>query len=124
VQSIAKDQRIIDVCLDPMNKVAIKNAESYLVEINTAYPYYENLPIALKLDEPIYRDVNGESVLIENGTFLIDTVNNITLGKGGTEYSYIQEILDGKDYFISEIYPSILRENPIFVVGRNRIETE
>ena len=32
-------------------------------------------------------------------------------------YSYIQEIFNGKEYYVSEIYPSIFRDNPIFVIS-------
>ncbi len=117
VQTIANDHSIIDVCNNPQNETLIREAQTYLNDIHRRYPYYENLPIAVKLGDEMTREVNNKKIKIENGTFLIDTVGNRTLGKGGLEYSYIKEVLAGKDYYISEIYPSILRNNPIFVIS-------
>ncbi len=117
VKTIAKDERIIDVCRFPQNDEIVNNAEKYLLDVHGSYPYYENLPISVKLDKPIVRSINGKEITINSGEFLIDTVDGKTVGKGGTDYSYIKEIFNGKDYYISEIYPSILRNNPIFVIS-------
>ncbi len=117
VRLIAQEQIIIDLCEDPTNPEKIEKAEAYLSWIHKEYPYYENLPISLKLENPIIREFNGEEIVIENGTFVVDTVDGKTLGKGGMSYSYVHEILNRKEHYISEIYPSILRGNPIFVVS-------
>lgn len=118
VDSISKEKKIIDLCLDPENEEKIELAQNYLEEIHKRYPYYESLPIAIKLDEPIYRKLEKKNVKIYNGHFLIDTVENEVVGKGGLEYSFVKEIFDGKDFFISEVYPSIYRQNPIFVISK------
>jgi HAMP domain-containing protein len=62
-------------------------------------------------------NVNGEQRVIKNGTFLLDTVQGRTLGKCGPDFSYIKSIFEGAPYYISEVYPSILRGNPLFVVS-------
>lgn len=117
VKQVAKNETVVSLCLDPENEGKQKIATDYLNELNTLYPYYENLPISVILDEPITVEVNEEKIIIDNGEFLTDTVNGDTIGKGGMDYSYVSKIVDGNPYFISEIYRSIWRENPIFVVS-------
>lgn len=117
VKQIAKDERIISLCLDPNDRENHKLAEEYLEDIHLSYPYYENLPIAFKTDKEFTLILEDQEFSIENGTFIIDTANNDTIGKGGLEYTYISQILDGKPYYISRIYKSIWRGNPIFVVS-------
>ncbi|QZY55860.1 sensor domain-containing diguanylate cyclase [Crassaminicella profunda] len=114
---IAKDQRIINACRFPENEEMVNQAQEFLQHIHDLYPYYENLPLSIKLEKQITKNVNGKVVKINHGEFLIDTVNGKTIGKGGMDYSYISEIFKGKDYFVSDIYPSILRKNPIFVIS-------
>lgn len=117
VKTIASDKRVIDACLNPEDDEKLREANDYLIKIHKRYPYYENLPLSIRLDKDLIRDVNGKKVTIKDGTFLIDTVGGKTVGKGGMGYSYIREAFNGKEYFISEIYPSILRRNPIFVIS-------
>ena len=117
VKMIAMEQKIIDLCRFPENKEVVDKGQEFLCHIHKLYPYYENLPVSVKLNKAIKRNIDGSEVLINNGQFLVDTVGGKTVGKGGMNYSYIDEIFKGKEYFISEIYPSILRENPIFVIS-------
>ncbi|MCH4887809.1 diguanylate cyclase [Acidaminobacter sp. JC074] len=117
VEQVASDDRIVSLCLDPEDEVKQVLAERFLKDLHGKYPYYENLPVSIMLDETITREVDGELVEIANGHFLVDTVNGETVGKGGPEYSYIREIMKGKPYYVSEIYRSIWRENPIFVIS-------
>ncbi|MCT4592984.1 MAG: sensor domain-containing diguanylate cyclase [Anaeromicrobium sp.] len=117
VKMISKDKRVINACRFPENEGVINEAQEFLQEVHSLYPYYENLPISAKLDKSIIRSVNGKEVEINHGEFLVDTVGGKTVGKGGMKYSYVREIFKGKEYFISEIYPSILRGNPIFVIS-------
>jgi diguanylate cyclase (GGDEF)-like protein len=114
---IANDHRIISLCLNPQDSQHIKDATHYLEEINNAYPYYENLPIAIKQSQSYTTNIKSKSIEISDGSFIVDTVNQATIGKGGTSYSYINEVFKGKSYYISEIYPSIWRRNPIFVIS-------
>jgi len=116
-KNIAEDNRIIEMCLEPENNQKLEIAEDYLVKLHNKYPYYENLPVSIILDKPITREINNEVKTIKNTHFLIDTVNGKTVGKGGMDYSYIYEIVNGKDFYVSEAYPSILRENPIIVIS-------
>lgn len=117
VKTIASDKRIIDACLNPEDDEIVRKANNYLIEMHKRYPYYENLPLSIKSDKDLIRDVKGKKVIIRNGSFFIDTVGGKTIGKGGVNYSYVREAFNGKEYFISEIYPSILRQNPIFVIS-------
>jgi diguanylate cyclase (GGDEF)-like protein len=117
VKMISKDKRIIDACRFPENEEVVDRAQEFLQNMHKLYPYYENLPLSIKLEKPMIKKVNGKAVEINNGEFLMDTVGGKTVGEGGIEYSYIREIFNGKDYFVSEIYPSILRGNPIFVIS-------
>ncbi len=87
--------------------------------MHAQHPYYENIPLALKMadGQTMAIDVQGEKKIIGNGNFFIDTVQGKTIGKCGPQFSYIKNVFAGKPYFISEVYPSILRGNPIFVVA-------
>ncbi|WBW96515.1 sensor domain-containing diguanylate cyclase [Oceanirhabdus sp. W0125-5] len=117
VKMISTEPKIINLCRFPENEEVVEEGHKFLLHIHDLYPYYENLPISVKLHKPIEKNVNGNEVTINSGEFLVDTVGGETIGKGGMGYSYVEEIFKGKDYFISEIYPSILRDNPIFVIS-------
>jgi len=118
-QTIAHDPRVIDACASPLDMQKRDAAQKFLSEMHARYPYYENIPLALKLAEgqTVPVNVRGEPKTIGNGNFFIDTVDGKTIGKCGPQFSYIQNVFAGKPYFISEVYPSILRGNPIFVVA-------
>ena len=118
-QIIARDPRVIDACRAPADLQKRAAAQKYLSEMHTLHPYYENIPLALKMadGQTMAIDVQGEKKIIGNGNFFIDTVQGKTIGKCGPQFSYIKNVFAGKPYFISEVYPSILRGNPIFVVA-------
>ena len=118
-QTIARDPRIVDVCATPADTQKRAAAQKFLSEMHARYPYYENIPLAIKLAESqtVLIDAQGEKKLIGNGNFFIDTVDGKTIGKCGPQFSYIKNVFSGKPYFISEVYPSLLRGNPIFVVA-------
>ena len=85
VQTIASDPRIIEACVKPEDELIVSRATNYLQDVHKRYPYYENLPISLKLNKDIVENVNGKEVTVKNGTFFIDTVGGKTIGKGGTK---------------------------------------
>jgi methyl-accepting chemotaxis protein len=118
-QTIARDPRIMDTCADPLDEQKRAAAQKFLSEMHALHPYYENIPLAIKLadGQTLSIDVHGEKKIIGNGNFFIDTVGGKTIGKCGPDFSYIRNVFSGKPYFISEVYPSILRGNPIFVVA-------
>jgi len=118
-QTIARDPRVVEVCLSPEDSSRRLAAQKFLSEMHARYGYYENIPLALRLGEgkTISVDVQGEKKVLGNGNFFIDTVGGKTIGKCGPQFSYIKNVFEGKPYFISEVYPSLLRGNPIFVVA-------
>ncbi len=118
-QTIAANPKVVRACLNPSDERARAEAHAYLQELHDRYKYYENMPVALRLPEgkEISIDVGGEPKVIKNGTFLLDTVQGRTLGRCGPQFSYIKSIFEGAPYYISEVYPSILRGNPLFVVS-------
>jgi methyl-accepting chemotaxis protein len=118
-QTIAADPKIVRAVLNPTDEPARAEAHSYLQQLHDRYKYYENIPIAVRLPpgRTYSMNVNGEPRVIKNGTFLLDTVQGRTLGKCGPDFSYIKAIFEGAPYYISEVYPSILRGNPLFVVA-------
>ena len=118
-QTIARDPRIMDTCADPLDEQKRAAAQKFLSEMHALHPYYENIPLAIKLadGQTLSIDVHGEKRSVGNGNFFIDTVGGKTIGKCGPDFSYIRNVFSGKPYFISEVYPSILRGNPIFVVA-------
>ncbi|PIE75411.1 MAG: hypothetical protein CSA18_00010 [Deltaproteobacteria bacterium] len=119
VKIIAKNSDIIKLCKDPAQPGIREKAQLYLQQIHDGIGYYENMPIAIKLPDGKSFEIpsNGTMKKVSNGGFVIDTVKGNTIGKGNPELSFIKAIYQGKDHFISEVYPSILRGNPIFVIS-------
>ncbi|HOP63090.1 MAG TPA: methyl-accepting chemotaxis protein [Spirochaetota bacterium] len=118
-QTIAADSRVIRACANPANTALVAEADNYLEAMQKRYPYYENLPLAAKLPENriITVNVKGKNREVKNGQFFSDTVGGNTIGKAGMKFEYIKQTFEGKPYFISNVYPSILRGNPIFVIA-------
>ena len=118
-QSIAVDLRVQALCKQPLEPGVRREAQAYLSAIHRIVPYCENIPVAIHLPTNAFFELpisNGVKK-IGNGNFVIDTVDGKTIGKCGPQFSYIQKVFGGSDYFISEVYPSILRGHPIFVVA-------
>ncbi len=118
-QLIAQDPRIAALCRSPLDEEARRAAQDYLLEMHRLFPYFENIPVALRRPdaEPLQVETPEGVRLVGNGNFAIDTVGGKTIGKCNPEFSYIRETFAGREYFISEVYPSLLRGNPIFVVA-------
>jgi methyl-accepting chemotaxis protein len=118
-QSIAVDVRVQSLCKSPLDPETRRQAQAYLSEIHRYVPYCENIPVAIHLPTNTFFELPTAlgAKKIGNGNFIIDTVGEKTIGKCGPQFSYIQKVFGGSDYFISEVYPSILRGNPIFVVA-------
>ena len=118
-KTISADPRIIRACIHPENIEYRDIAEKFCEDVHRRFPYHENIPIAIKLPpgKTIQRKINNKWISISNGTFFVDTVQGKTIGKCGTHISYIPPAFEGQDHFISEVYPSILRGNPIFVIS-------
>lgn len=116
-QSIAANTAIVDFCLEPANASKATLAQEHLTSLQHIYPYYENLPLAIRTDMPIDVSVGDQIVEVNNGEFIMDTAGQTTIGMAGTSYTYISEIFEGKPYYISNIYHSMTRGNPILVVS-------
>ncbi len=118
-QSIAANPLIVHACLKPADDKARAEARTFLQGVHDRYKYYENVPVALRLPpgKTLTIDYAGEQKVVKNGTFFLDTVQGRTLGKGGTDFNYVKAVLDGAPHFVSHVYPSILRGNPLFVVA-------
>lgn len=117
-KGIASDTRIVEACLDPTDPDAYVKAQVFLERMHSIHTYHENLPISSfnTKGETITVVYNGEEREIPPGAFFLDTVEGNTIGKGASK-NYIAAIKNGSDVFISEVYPSILRGNPIFVIA-------
>lgn len=119
VKTISLDSRVIRACANPTNAAIVAEADNYLEDLHKRYPYYENLPLAIKLpdDKSITVQVNGKPRVLKNGNFFTDTVQGNTIGKCSPKLNYIKYVYEGKPYYISNVYPSLLRGNPIFVIS-------
>lgn len=114
---IANDSRVINACCNPENEILVLEAQKYLLELNERYPYYENLPLVTNSDIDFEIIVNNKVKKIVNGSVFVDTVGGETVGLVGENYSFVTEILNEKKYYISKVYPSVWRGNPIFVIS-------
>jgi len=118
-QTIAADDRVHALCRQPLDPATRARAQAYLSGMHARYNYCENIPVAINLPDSraLSVAVGTDSKIVRRGNFVIDTVQGRTIGKCSERFSYIQKVFGGSDYFISEVYPSILRGNPIFVVA-------
>ncbi|MEG6550070.1 methyl-accepting chemotaxis protein [Desulfocurvibacter africanus] len=117
---LAASPLVIEACSEPRDEAKRNAAQTYLRAIARQYPYYENIPLAAKLPsgETFTMAASGKTFTIGSGNFFVDTVEDKTLGKCSPKLSYVKAVYEeGKDYYISEVYPSILRGNPIFAIG-------
>jgi methyl-accepting chemotaxis protein len=116
---IARDERVVQACENPGDAGRVKSANLFLKSLHQQFPFYENLPLASKMvaGRSVDINVNGENKSVSDGQFITDTVGGKTIGKCSPKMSYINAIYEGKDYFISQVYPSLLRGNPIFVIS-------
>lgn len=118
MSSLIADHPLIELlCSDPNSPTARYEARKFLEGLNSRYPYYEALPVSLFTSEPVDVVSRGQSMTIENGEFVVDSVKGNLVGEGGMHLSYIDAIYGGKDYFISEIYPSINSGEPIIAIS-------
>jgi methyl-accepting chemotaxis protein len=118
-QTTAANPKVVNAALNPTDELARTEAQAFLQQLHDRYKYYENVPVALRLPpgKTISVPVNGAPRVIKNGSFFLDTVQGRTLGKCSPEFSYIKAVYEGAPYYVSEVYPSILRGNPLFVVA-------
>lgn len=114
---IATNDYVIDMCMNPEDPDKLEKAQIYLKQLHSRYPYYENLPIAVNIKKPVQRTVDGNTITIENGEFLIDTVDGKTVGNGGLEYSFVKEAFNGNPYYISNIHSSMVSGEPSYVMS-------
>jgi len=115
----ANDERVMEACADPGNPEKVGPANAFISAVHAQFPYFENIILAAKMPEGKSIDirVGEETRRITDGQFFTDTVSGKTIGKGGPGFSYIRAVYDGKEYYISEVYPSLLRGIPIFVIS-------
>ena len=118
ISMISTDENVINACLDPQDATKRENAFLFVDRFYKSYGYYENIPVASRFqeNEPFQIMVNDNPVDIVSGAFFVDTVGDSTLGKG-SDKSYITASFSGIKDYISVVYPSILRGNPIFVIS-------
>jgi methyl-accepting chemotaxis protein len=118
-QTIAANPKVVSACLNPTDDRARSEARAYLQEIHDRYKYYENVPVGIGLppDKSITIDYAGQQKVVRNGGFFLDTVDGKTLGKASLEINYVKAMFDGAPYYVSHVYPSLLRGNPLFVVA-------
>ncbi|MDM8525644.1 methyl-accepting chemotaxis protein [Desulfococcaceae bacterium HSG8] len=116
---IAREPFVIEACANPKNTELVSKAQAFVRRIHEQYPYYEYIQLAVKLkkDETIKITAEGKQKTIRDGQFFVDTVNGKTIGKAGTDFSFIKAGFEGKEYFISEVYPSFSGGNPIFAIS-------
>jgi len=116
---IAAEPRVVAALQHPEDSSTVAAAQAYLKSLHARFPFYENLPLSVVLDPgktvTVLKD--GKATEVGDGSFITDTVDGKTIGKCNAQFSYIKAIREGRDHFISQVYPSLLRGNPIFVIS-------
>lgn len=117
VETIASNELVIEACLNPDNNQVVDRVQVYLNKLHEKYPYNENIPLVSTKSEGMKIVRNGKEVILKKGSVFVDTVEGKTVGKANSETPFIKSIFEGKNYFISNVYPSFLRGNPIFTIS-------
>ena len=117
-KGIAGDARVIAACREPENPAAYEAARVFLDTLHKSYPYFENIPLVSfeTGGRTIEVEYGGKKYPVPEGGFFLDTVEGKTLGKGVGK-NYTVAVKGGAPVFISEVYPSLLRGNPLFVIA-------
>lgn len=118
-KTLASSDAVINACAHPDDPSLVEQAQHFLQRIHDTYGFYENIPLALHRPDGGSQAVwtNGKQKIVKDGGFFTDTVGGKTIGKCNSGMSYIKASRGGKEYFISQVYPSLLRGNPIFVIS-------
>lgn len=114
---IAETDVIIDACENPGDSIKREKAEAFIESVSDNYGYNENLGLVLNNKDDILLNIKGEEVLLKSNTVFVDSLGGVTLGQRYEGMPYIDEIFSEKEYFVSEAYPSVRRQNPIIVIG-------
>ncbi|MBI9092672.1 MAG: methyl-accepting chemotaxis protein [Desulfobacterium sp.] len=116
---IAEAPQVVRACEHPENSEYVAAAQRYTQSIHQRFPFYENIPLVSKMapGASVMIKVGNQERTVGDGQFFTDTVEGKTIGKCSPKASFIKAIYGGKPYFISQVYPSILRGNPIFVIS-------
>ncbi|MCT4595199.1 MAG: methyl-accepting chemotaxis protein [Anaeromicrobium sp.] len=116
-KTIALDERVINACLNPGDNEIVGEAQKYLLSMHKTYPFNENIPLVSTCSEGVQINRDGNRVTLKKGSIFVDTVGGKTIGKASADITFIKEIFEGKEYFISHVYPSLLRKNPVFTIS-------
>lgn len=118
-RQLAQSEAVISACANPTNPELVNIAQRQLQKIHDIYGFYENIPLAVHSSNgaPVSISFDGGVKSVKDGAFFTDTVGGKTIGKGGSAMSFIKASRQNKPYFISQVYPSLLRGNPIFVIS-------
>jgi methyl-accepting chemotaxis protein len=116
---ISENETVVHALQYPNTPSIVSRAQTFLDTIQRLYPYLENLPLSINLPEgkSINIQVGNETKTVKDGAFFIDTVGGKTIGKCNAGFSYIKALREGREYFISQVYPSLASGSPIFVVS-------
>ena len=118
-RALAADRELVWLLQHPEDMQRYEAVHQRLQAFYDTTGYMENIGILIRLPEGrvITLEHNGQKVRIGNGTIYMDTVEDRTLGKGGTDRDFVEHSMLRGETYVSLPYPSILRGNPIFVVS-------
>ncbi|NJB68349.1 methyl-accepting chemotaxis protein [Desulfobaculum xiamenense] len=118
-QALSRNDAVIEACADPRDREKAAQAQVVLQRFHDAYGFYENIPLAAVMDsgDSFAVETSDGTRMVKDGSFFIDTVGGKTIGKGGAQLSFVKATREGRPFFVSQVYPSLLRGNPIFVVA-------
>jgi methyl-accepting chemotaxis protein len=116
-KTIAINEDIIALSKNPGDENLRQKVKRKLLKIHSIYEQAEAIDICPKLKngERITKIINGKVINISSGQILVSTVGEHVVGLGGQDHA--MAVVDGgKDYSISEVYPSFTNGKPIFVI--------
>ncbi len=117
-ETLAADSFIVNSCLDPQNTDQYGKAAAVMKRVLEEQPYYENV-IALSFhnrNRPVSIDVDGERKDIPDGSIFISAGGTHAIGLA-QDKNYSQAMREGKEYYISDVYASLLSGTPIVVIA-------
>ena len=120
-QVFASAPEIIEYCKSPLDADKRLVAKAFLERNHRLSPHFTliNVMYFLQEGEDAFSLTIGDNrQVIRNGSSLVDSIDDKSVGVGGFSFSYIKAVHEGSPAFISEAKPNAIPElPPLFMVA-------
>ncbi|MDR2050682.1 MAG: response regulator [Deltaproteobacteria bacterium] len=102
---LAADKSIVDYAKNPRDMEQRMEAQNFLEKRHALLPQLARISLVhyqQDPENPLQITLDGQKLDIGNGCFIVDSIKNRSLGKGGLDFNYIRAVREGSSAFISE----------------------